>query len=272
MIRAALVTLALALPTGGARAQDTQTLADIRAELSELYVQVETLRGELMATGSPTGVAGAAPLDRLNAIEAELTRLTAKTEELEFRIDRIVRDGTNRIGDLEFRLCELEEGCDIGALGPTPSLGGVDAAPSGPAAVATPETTGPALAVGERSDFDAAVAMLDEGQFREAAEAFLRHTEDYPGGPLASEAHLRRGIAFEQLGEMTSAARAYLDSFSGAPEGPFAAEALTRLGRALGAIGQAQEACVTLGEVAARFPASDQVLEAQSAMRNLGCN
>lgn len=270
MIRALAIVLGLALPAGGALAQDAQTLADIRAELALLYSEVEALRAQLRTTGAAAGVAGTNPLERLNNIESELVRLTAKTEELEFRIDRIIRDGTNRVGDLEFRLCELEEGCDIGQLGPTPSLGGVDVEPV-PAPDVEP-STGPALALGEQRDFDAAAALMEEGRFAEAAAAFLAHTETYPGGPLSARAHLMRGMAHEQAGEMTNAARAYLDSFSGDPEGPSAAEALTRLGRSLGAIGQVNEACVTLGEVAVRFPGSDQVLEAQSAMRNLGCS
>jgi hypothetical protein len=59
----------------------------------------------------------------VNSIEAELSRLTARTEELSNRIDRIVADGTNRIGDLEFRLVELEGG-DVSRLGETSTLGG----------------------------------------------------------------------------------------------------------------------------------------------------
>ena len=50
-------------------------------------------------------------------MEAEVQRLTAATERLTNRVDSVVRDGTNRIGDLEFRLCELEANCDIGSLG-----------------------------------------------------------------------------------------------------------------------------------------------------------
>ena len=85
------------------------------------------LRRELSTTGTP-GVAlgGTSALERIDAMEAELRRLTGRTEELENRINRVVADGTNRVGDLEFRLCELEQGCEIGSLGLTPNLGGDD--------------------------------------------------------------------------------------------------------------------------------------------------
>jgi len=270
MFRTLAFVIAMAVPTGAAFAQD-QTLADIRAELTMLYADVNALRAELTASGQAgQGAAGATPLDRLNSIEAELTRLTSKTEELEFRITRITRDGTNRIGDLEFRLCELEEGCDIGTLGETPSLGGVDVEPTAPA-TQTPVSNGPSLAIGEQEDFTRAQEALASGDFRSAADLLASFNETYPGSPVANDAHFLRGQAFENLGETTNAARAYLAAFSGNPEGPLAPSALTKLGATLGALGQKQDACVTLGEVGARFPGAPEVGEATQVMATLGC-
>ncbi|WP_281983650.1 tol-pal system protein YbgF [Thalassorhabdomicrobium marinisediminis] len=272
MFRTLALCVALAVPTGAAFAQDRdQTLADIRQELSRLYVDVTALRNELVASGTAgQGVTGATPLDRLNSIEAELTRLTSKTEDLEFRITRITRDGTNRIGDLEFRLCELEEGCDIGSLGDTPSLGGVDVEPVAPA-VETPVTNGPSMAVAEQEDFTRAQEALAAGDFRSAADLLATFNETYPGSPVANDAHFLRGQAFDNLGEVTKAARSYLSAFSGNPEGPLAPAALTKLGISLGALGQKQDACVTLGEVATRFPTAPEVEDASNEMAKLNC-
>jgi len=267
--RTLLFGLALALAPGLGRAQD-ETLADIRQELSVLWQEIQGLNRELSTTGFPNvNVAGNSVLERVAAMEAELQRLTSKTEELEFRIDRIVRDGTNRIGDLEFRICDMDPACDIAALGDTPTLGGVDNEPLGPATEIEPE--GPALAVGERADFDAAQAALSGGEYRRATELFAAFVETYPGGPLNAEAHLLRGDAHETLGEMVNAARAYLDAFNTDQEGPLAADALFKLGTSLGAIGQRQEACVTLGEVGTRFPGSEAAADAQAARAQLGC-
>lgn len=252
-------------------AQNDQSLADIRLELTALYRDIQGLRSELTSSGQAgQGVAGATPLDRLNAMEQELQRLTSKTEELEFRVDRIVRDGTNRVGDLEFRLCELEPGCDIGALGRTPSLGGVDSEPSGPIALDR-APGGPALAVAEQEDFDRAGQALEDGDFRTAADLLASFGQTYPGSPVAAEAHFMRGQAYEQLGEMANAARGYLESFSSSPEGPIAPQALTKLGRSLAALGQQTDACITLGEVGLRFPGDPAVQDAQSAMQTIGC-
>lgn len=260
----------LVLPLA-ASAQDDRTLADIRQEMTILYTEVQKLRRELSTTGgAAVNSGGASVLERVGAMESELQRLTAKTEELENRIDRIVADGTNRIGDLEFRLVELEGG-DVSALGETTTLGG-GATPVVAAPQPTETTTDQAsLAVGEADDFERAKAALASGDFRGAATLFETFNQTYPGGPLAAEADLRRGEALNGLGDTREAARAFLASFSAAPQGPLAPDALFELGRALGALDQVQEACVTLGEVSNRFPESAADARARAQSQSLGC-
>jgi tol-pal system protein YbgF len=271
MLHRILAVCAILLAPLPAAAQD-QTLADIRQQLTALYIDVQRLRTELSTTGSvPTMIAGATPLDRLDAIEAELQRLTSKAEELEFRVNRITVDGTNRIGDLEFRLCELETTCDIADLGDTPSLGGVDNSAGVPVANPPPATGGPAVAIGEQDDIRRAQEALAAGDFRGAVDQLSAFGATYPGSPLAPEAAFIRGQALEALGENTGAARAFLESFSADPTGQRAAQSLVRLGASLGAIGQTQDACLTLAEVGVRFPGNPAIADAQTAMQNLGC-
>ena len=272
MLHRIVLIIALGLSAPAAFAQE-QTLADIRQQLTVLYVDVQRLRTELSTTGAlTTGSVGNTPLDRLNAIEAELVRLTSKTEEVEFRVNRITVDGTNRIGDLEFRLCELEAGCDIASLGETPSLGGVDSAANVPSAQPAPEPGGPALAIGESEDYKRAQEALAAGDFRAAADQLAAFGTSYPGSPIAAEAAFLRGQALEGLGEMTNAARAYLEAFSANPEGVQAPQALFKLGFSLGSIGQVEDACLTLAEVGVRFPASAAEMDAQTTMARFGCS
>lgn len=288
-MRLSVLALGIALMPQVAPAQDAQnaqTLADIRQEMSMLFVEVQRLRRELSTTGaSGLAVPGGTVLDRVNVMESELTRLTRKTEEMEFRINSIVSDGTTRLGDLEFRLCELEPGCDIGKLGETTTLGGgpapattgMIASPIQPAPEAggttttTPTTPTAELAVGERADFERAQEALASGDFRGAADLFAAFNETYPGGPLGPEADLKRGQALAQLDDVRGAARAYLSAFTADQTGPNAPEALFRLGEALGQLGQTQEACTTLQEVGVRFPQSASVAAAQEARTRLGC-
>lgn len=270
MLRIALICAMLLAPLPGL-AQQEETLADIRQQLTVLYVDVQRLRRELSTTGGlNSGVVGNTPLDRLNAIESELQRLTSKAEQLEFRVNSVTVDGTNRIGDLEFRLCELEANCNIGDLGDTPTLGGAEL-PNAPVGTPTPSSGGPAVAIGEQNDIERAQEALAAGDFRGAMDQLATFSQTYPGSPLTSDADYLRGEALEGLGQMTDAARAYLEAFSGDPTGPKAPDALFKLGTSLGAIGQTQDACLTLAEVNVRFPGNPTVADAQFAMQNLGC-
>jgi len=267
-----VLCLALALP---AAAQDRdQTLADIRQELSVLWVEMQRLKRELVTTGGPqVNIQGTSIPDRVNSMEAELTRLISRTEELQNRIDRIVTDGTNRIGDLEFRLVELEGG-DVSQLGETTTLGGIEVErrPAPPLPAPAPGGSGgPELAMSEQADFEQAKTALDRGEYERAADQLSTFTQTYPGSPLSGEAHFWRGEALTAVGDASAAARAYLDSFSGDPQGVMAPDALLQLGLTLDKLGQRQESCVMLGEVTARFPSSAASVEAQTARGSMGC-
>ncbi|TQD35781.1 tol-pal system protein YbgF [Rhodobacter capsulatus] len=270
MLGTALV-LALAAP---AFAADKQTLADIRAELAQVSAQLQELRSELVASGASglQAAGGASALQRMDTMEAELTRLTAMTEQLKDRVDKVVKDGTNRVGDLEFRVCELEEGCDPSSVGQAQPLGGAaPAADAAPAASGGAASTGGTMAMNEQADFDRAKGVLDQGDFRAAADLFKTFAETYPGGPLTGDAGYLRGEALMKAGDVPGAARAWLDGFSAEPEGKRAADDLLELGKALGTLGQKTEACATLTEVPARFPGSEAAGKVAAAQASLGC-
>lgn len=286
MIRPLLKVLTLAVAVAaasGVYAQDkAATLAEMRDELQALAGQLQALKSELVSGGQAAmqAAGGASALDRMNAMEAELAQLTAAQEQLQIRVEKVVADGTNRVGDLEFRICELEKGCDSANLPITAKLGG-DAPASAPAPAAVdggaaapaadPAAPKVEMAINEQSDFDAAKAKMDAGDFAGAAAAFTAYSQNYPGGPLSGEAQFLQGEALSKTGDTTGAAKAYLAAFTGAPEGPRAPASLLRLGAALGLLGQTQDACVTLGQVPARFPSAPEAGEAATTMQKLGC-
>jgi len=257
-----------------AESNTEQTLADIRQDLTVLSVEMKRLQRELSTTGSSApAVGGSSVTDRIASVEGELQRLTGKIEQLEFRIDSIVKDGTNRIGDLEFRLVELEGG-DVSTLGKTSTLGG-GAAPNEPIAVPAPSGTdsgGAQLAMGEQADFDAAKALMDSGDAAGAAAQFELFIQYFPGSPLEGQARLMQGEAYDAAGNTRDAARAYLEGYSRDPSSDIAPEALFRLGRTLGRLGKVSEACVTLGEVGVRHAGTSAASSAQAEMAALSCN
>ena len=264
------------LPLPALAQEKAQVLADVKSELGQLQAQFNSLKSELVSTGAAqSGAAGGDALQRLDAIESALMRLTSKTEEIEQKVNRVANDGTAKIADMEFRICEQTDGCDPGNMPETAPLGGGASAASAPVVAAAPPASaaadGPELAIGEKTDFDRAKGVLAQGDFRTAADLFKTFTESYPGSPLTQEAQFNRGEALRQAGDTAESARAYLDAFSGKPDGTFAAESLLKLGQGLGTLGQTQDACVTLGEVVNRFMGTASATEAQSSMSGLAC-
>lgn len=257
---------------GGVAAGKGQNLAGVRADLDVLNRQIAELRAALVSSGGGRGLpsAPASALTRLDQLEAELRRLTNRVEVLQNDLGRVVAEATNRVGDIEFRLTELEGG-DVGALARPEPLGGGLTAPAAPApSPAAPGGPGQ-LAVSEQADFDAAVAAAQAGDNALAAQLFGTFATTYAGGPLSSEAQFRRGEALAATGDQRGAAASFLDAFSGAPEGPAAPRALFRLAGALAALGKTEEACLTLTEVTMRYPGSPEAGQVPGQRTALAC-
>ena len=270
---AGVLALMVSVSPLAVQAQDRdQTLADIRQEMSVLYVEVQRLKRELSTTGAPSSnLGGNSPLERIDAMEASLQRLTARTEEMEYKINQIAKVGGNQIGDLEFRLCELEANCDLGSLSDGTTLGNVDTA-AAPSVVLTPtRNDGLELAVGEKADFEAAQASVEGGDYTGATQQLGKFVQNYPGSPLSAQAYFMQGDAYEKLGDTRPAARAYLDAFSSAPDGDIAPQSLYKVGTTLRDLGQQAEACQMFEQVGVRFPNSAVTSDAQSAGQNMGC-
>lgn len=271
-IAAASLAALMVLP-GMASAQEP-TLADLRTQLDALRAQVQQLRGELVASGAAgyQAAGGDAAIDRMNNIEGQLARVTDRTEQLQNRINRIVQDGTRRIADIEFRLCEMDENCDLAAL-TTQDLGG----PAGGGASSVrpvtprPPSNGKAATAAEQADFDAAAKVMGDGDFRRAADMFGAVAETHAGGPLTSEALFLRGASLDSAGDSKAAAAAWLEGFSADPDGPRAAESLLGIARVIADNGDPTAACLYLAEVPARFPGSTAAGEAETRMSRLAC-
>jgi TolA-binding protein len=102
-----------------------QTVADVRGRSGGAEPPDPGAARRLVQTGPGSGLPRdpATALARLDQLEAELRRLTNRTEVLTNDLNRIVAEASNRVGDLEFRLTELEGG-DVSLLGPPEPLGG----------------------------------------------------------------------------------------------------------------------------------------------------
>ena len=275
------VLMAVFLSPTAVQAQDEQTLADIRQELEFVYAEIVNLKRELSTTGSAAQTTNNGPaLQRIDALEAEVRRITGAIEQKQNWIETIVTDGTNRVGDLEFRLCELESGCDIGSLDRTAPLGGKIPNRQGGGVTQTPtvsatdtgavDTSGATQS--EKVTFQRAMAAFQAEDFATASSQFDTLVANFPGGPLTGEAHYWKGASQAGLGDWGAAARSFLESFSGSPQGTKAPDALFRLGISLRELGQMEEACLMLSEVPIRYPSAPILAEAAAERDALGCS
>jgi tol-pal system protein YbgF len=269
-LKTVFIIWAASLPVLSFAQTKDETLADIRQELVFLNTEVQNLKRELSTTSGASTLAGSGTmLQRTDALEAELRRLTGVVESLQFRVDRIVTDGTNRIGDLEFRLVELEGG-DVTTLGQTSTLGGGEQ-PTGTVNLPS-DDTGVELAASEQGDFDRAKAAIEARSYADGLAQIDQFLLTYPDGPLTGNAHYWRAEALAGQNDWSNAARAFLESFSGTPTGTKAPKSLYRLGVSLAELGQTQDACATLAEVELRYPAAVEVGEARDQMTALSCS
>ncbi|NHF73545.1 tetratricopeptide repeat protein [Paracoccus xiamenensis] len=269
---------------------DAATLADMQTTLRAVSADLQALRAELLTSGAQgfAAAGGDSAIDRMNAMEARIATLTEQTEQLSNRIKQVVADGTNRVGDIEFRLCELDPNCDLGALmtadlggqgtGMTPAPAG-DPVPMPPSDVSaqtlppmteTPPTATPPTEEEARefAEIRALVAAQDWAQ----ANTKLDHlVTAHAGGPLTTEALYLQGIARQGDGRETEAAQSFLMAFSAAPDGPRAAASLLALSQAMAGLGTPADACPYLGELTRRFPASPEAADAVPLTEAAAC-
>jgi tol-pal system protein YbgF len=107
-----------------------------------------------------------------------------------------------------------------------------------------------------------------------AAEiSFRQLVRHFPDDRLAGKAQYWLGESYYVRGQFKSAADAFLKSYKTYPSGEKAPDSLLRLGMALAELGQKDAACSSLTEFATRFPAADQQLrdEARSELRKARC-
>lgn len=281
-----LAVLLALLPAPMARAQalpaaPPPSLADLRADLDAVAADLQGLRAALRVSGAAGYASAGGPdaIARMDRMEAALRRLTGQVEEARNRIETIATDSAARLDEAEFRLCQLEDGCDLGALADG-GLGGaldidlaagsIHAAPAA-AGTAGTGTTAPASA-DEQARFDAAMALAQAGDQAGAAAAFAAMAEAHAGGPLFAEARFFEGQAQLALGEPRAAARAFTDVFAADPAGPRAPDALLAVARIMAAEGQDRTACQFLAEVMLRHPGTVPATEAAQLHDGLACD
>ena len=106
-----------------------------------------------------------------------------------------------------------------------------------------------------------------------AEVAFSRLVETYPNDPLASNAQYWLGESYYARGQYKNAADAFLKGYKKYRSGDKAPDTLLKLGMALAELGQKDAACSTLDELKTKYPGAPEHIgdEAKAWRKKAGC-
>jgi tol-pal system protein YbgF len=101
---------------------------------------------------------------------------------------------------------------------------------------------------------------LTQNDYAGAEVAFRQLIESYPKDPLAADAQYWIGESFYRRGQYKAAADAFLKGYKKYKSGDKAPETLLKLGMSLAALGQKDAACSTFGELKTKFPKAPETI------------
>lgn len=124
-------------------------------------------------------------------------------------------------------------------------------------AVPSPTT---ALSGSPRDEYDLAYGYVLTGDYDLAEETFKLWLASYPSDPQAIDAQFWLGESHLQQGEYRDAANAFLSVYKTAPDSIKGPDSLMKLGVSLSALGEKEAACGTFAELGRRYPQSSEAL------------
>jgi tol-pal system protein YbgF len=109
-------------------------------------------------------------------------------------------------------------------------------------------------------------------QFNDAEVGFRGFLEQHRDHSLAGNAQYWLGETYYVQGDYKQAAQAFLSGYRDFPKSRKAADSLLKLGLSLGRLGQKEQACAAYMQVGSQFPkAAEARKRAQSEIKRVGC-
>jgi len=106
--------------------------------------------------------------------------------------------------------------------------------------------------------YERGYGALSQRDYTGAEAAFRQLVESYPKDPLAGNAQYWIGESFYRRGQYKNAADAFLKGYKNYKSGDKAPETLLKLGMSLAELGQKDAACSTFGELKSKYPAAPE--------------
>jgi tol-pal system protein YbgF len=148
------------------------------------------------------------------------------------------------------------------------------AAPAGPAREDQPQSLAAATPGGNATSlYNQGYGDLLQRDYGAAESAFAQVVQAYPDDPLAGKAQYWLGETYYVRGQYKNAADAFLKGYKKYKSGEKAPDSLLKLGMALAELGQKDAACSTFKELGTKYPAAPGYLRDQgnSEWRKAGC-
>lgn len=237
---------------------------------------------------------------RLSQLEGQMRDLTGKLEEALFRANQIQQRLDRLVGDIDFRLGQLERGgapAPSAQQAPSPApeaptgaavqapRAGANVAPGESRLVLVPGQPAPApTQQAQAGGAPAAAAQValpagppevqyefayglyqqavqDRGDFGRAESALRQFVTAHPQHRNAGDAQYWLGETFYARRDWNAASREFAAQFRTYPQHAKAPDSLLRLGQSLGQLNRRNDACGTLAELDRRYPNASQSIK-----------
>ncbi len=182
---------------------------------------------------------------QLEQAQAELRELRGKVEVQAHEIEALKARNRDLIADIDRRLGELER------RGAAPAEG---AARETTVGAPPPADTAPANLAQEQQEYDAAFALLKQGQYERASKRFRDFIRAHPKSPLADNAQYWVGESAYVVRNFKQALSEFSKVLQSHPDSPKAPDAMLKVGYCYYELTDWAKARETLSQVVTRFP------------------
>ena len=273
-------------------------------------IQLYIFRGEdpaasIMEAGAEQDRSGTAEMAarlevRFGEVEDQFRSLTGQIEEIAHRIGVVAKRVEKLVGDVDFRLSEIEQAQAQALARTVPPITQPAAAPSAspqaalrrPAVTAEPGTLGtiplsglspdgsgalvtaPALPVGTvKEQYNYAFSLLRQQEYAEAERALTAFIEANPSDPLTGNANYWLAETYYVRGDFRKAAGYFAAGYKNFPKSNKASDNLLKLAMSLANLDENDQACLTFKELAERYPDAPPSIKQRAAFESqrAGC-
>lgn len=173
--------------------------------------------------------------NRIEQMQRDIQQLRGDLEVQAHTLEEIQRRSREQYLDIDRRLQQLETGqtgtppvlstTDTAVVPPVPVTGQPPSVPA-PTPALTPAPAG----AGERADYDMALAILREGRYAEATQAFNAFLANYPSSEYADNASYWLGETYYVNRDFKGALTAFNGLVDNYPNSPKASDSLLKMG------------------------------------------